>query len=168
MNRAVMTVGPGFGGVSMFELFAGCNVSIANNYKSVAGATVAAPLFSPWDPVNAFYVLPDVIVTTDLGDISVLGIGGSPTSPEFANLVSLHFRTVDGKIKMEVNGGGINANYSVHSGVRAVVEVDGVAVGTQGYFGNNPRYNPANTNNSEIILTSLKDTIQLALLPSIY
>jgi hypothetical protein len=161
MNRAVITVGPGFGAVSLVELFAGCNISVANNYKSEEGVTKAAPLFSPWDPVNASYVLPDVIVTTDLGDIAVLGIGGAPTSPEFANLVSLHFFTVDGKIKMEVNGGGINANYTVKSGTRSIVEIDGVSVAPTGTIGGD-----TSSGQNEIVITSLRDDVQLVLLPS--
>ncbi len=158
MNRLVINVGPGFGSVSLVEVFAGINTYAAE------------PLFTPsvgWG-TTVYYSAPDVVVTTDLGDINVLGIGGSPTSPDFANKVSLYFNTVDGKIKMEVNGGGLNANYSISSPVSAIVEVNGFRQSNIGYFGVNPYYNPNSTNNTVINLRSQKDSVQLSLLPSIY
>jgi hypothetical protein len=149
VNRIVIDVGPGFNGVSIAELFAGINISGAED------------IFSPTVKGRS-YAVPDVVVTTDLGDITVLGIGGNPAASAFANLVSLHFRTVDGKIKMEVNGGGINANYSVSARSGAIVEIDGESQPLQGEFGVNP------FGDNEIILVSEKDTIQVTLLDSIY
>jgi hypothetical protein len=148
-NRIVINVGPGFNGVSIAELFAGINIS--------GGEEIFAPSIK-----GRTYSVPDVRVTTDLGDITVLGIGGNPAAAAFANLVSLHFATVDGKIRMEVNGGGINANYSVSAQSGAVVEIDGEPQPLRGEFG----VNPFGTN--EIVLVSEKDTIQLTLLDSVY
>jgi hypothetical protein len=149
VNHLVVNVGPGFGGVSLVELFVGINVSSAE--------TIFVPTLK-----GRTYAKPDVYVNTDLGDISVLGIGGNPAAAAFANLVSLYFRTVDGKIRMEVNGGGINANYTVSAKSGAIVEVDGESRPLQGAFGVN------SIGGNIISLYSQKDTISLSLLESIY
>jgi hypothetical protein len=52
--------------------------------------------------------------------------------------------------------------------VSSIVEIDGVRSGSTGYFGVNPYFNVNATNNTEIVIVSLKDSVQLALLPSIY
>lgn len=92
----------------------------------------------------------------------MLGIGGNPAVAQFANLMSLHFHTVDGKIKMEVNGGGLNANYTVMARSGAIIEVDGEPQPLKGAFGVNP------LGDNEIVLSSERDTIQVSLLESIY
>ena len=64
---------------------------------------------------------------------------------------------------MEINGGGVNANYTVFSGVnKAEVEIDGNSVPLKGYLG----AEGASSGRNSIILRSEKDSVQLALLPS--
>jgi len=69
----------------------------------------------------------------------------------------------DGAIKVEVSGGGVNANYSVSSGVnRAEVEIDGERAPLRGYLGSAA----AGSGKNSILLRSEKDAVQLSLLPS--
>ena len=77
----------------------------------------------PYPPRN--YSLPLLKITTDRGDIAIIGAGGSPTG-DFADFASLDVRSNLGNIKAEVNGDGINANYSVSSGKGSqIVEIIG-------------------------------------------
>ena len=62
-----------------------------------------------------------------------------------------------------MSGGGINANYSVSSGVnRAEVEIDGSLAPLKGYLG----AEGASSGRNFIAVRSEKDAVQLSLLPS--
>ena len=100
-------------------------------------------------------------ISVDKGDIQILGIGGSPASSAYANVMSLYLRSGVGKIKVEVNGGGLNGNYTAHSNRgRTTVEVDGRPGATTGVFGNN--VGGAN----EIVIESQDGNVQVGVLPS--
>jgi len=69
----------------------------------------------------------------------------------------------DGAIKIEINGGGVNANYSASSGVNRVeVEIDGSNAPLTGYLGTVG----ASSGRNRIDVRSEKDSVQLSLLPS--
>ena len=83
----------------------------------------SSSLVWPYPPRN--YSLPLLKITTDRGDVAIIGAGGSPTG-DFADVASLDVRSNLGSIKAEVNGDGINANYSVTSGKGSqIVEIIG-------------------------------------------
>lgn len=138
----------GTSSVSLVEVFAGINAS-----------TISAT--ATFSPAVTSLALPDVTVNSDVGDITVWGVGGNPASEAFADILSLHFHSNDGKIKVEVNGGGVNANYSVTSGSgSAIVEIDGESVDTVGELGE------GSSGLNEIVIRSERDDVQMALLAS--
>ena len=158
VNRLVAQVS-GLSAMSLTVIFGGINANKSSPLDFLPPDLKLYQLFSP--PLGDTYVLPDLTAISDLGDITALAIGGNPSATEFANLMSLHFASVDGKVKVEVNGGGLNANYSVSSGfASAVVEIDGKAAPLTGVLGS------GSSNLNEVILRSEKDDVQLALLPS--
>jgi hypothetical protein len=136
----------GSASVAFIELFAGCPAP-------------GKDLFKP--PVEGNYSAPMADISVDKGDIQILGIGGSPASSAYANVMSLYLRSGVGKIKVEVNGGGLNGNYTAHSNRgRTTVEVDGRPGATTGVFGNN--VGGAN----EIVIESQDGNVQVGVLPS--
>ncbi len=61
------------------------------------------------------------------GDITILGVGGSPTSEYYADITSVSLVSDSGSIKVEVNGGGVNAPYSINSDKgETTVEINGL------------------------------------------
>ena len=113
INRAIVTA-TGAGKVSVTFDFMGTPTPPSEGDEA---------LVIPFPPRN--YSLPLLKITTDRGDIAIIGAGGSPTG-DFADVASLDFRSNLGNIKAEVNGDGIYANYSVSSerGTE-IVEIDG-------------------------------------------
>jgi len=155
VNRLLVTT-QGGGSVSLTEVFAGINSSTPLNFD-LGGALLSLSVSELFTPNPGYYSLPLVSVSTDFGDVSVLGIGGNPQSPLFADYLSLDFRSVDGSIKMEINGGGVNANYSVSSGAAsALVEIDGNSRALTGRIGN------AGSGLNYISLRSERDIVQLS------
>ena len=136
----------GSANVAFIELFAGCPAP-------------GKDLFKP--PVEGNYSAPMADISVDKGDIQILGIGGSPASSAYANVMSLYLRSGVGKIKVEVNGGGLNGNYTATSARgRTTVEVDGRPGATSGVFG----ANPGGVN--EIVIASQDGNVQVGVLPS--
>ena len=146
------------GSVSLVALFAGIDSTARLAFElspSVKLDLELAELFNPH--LNGSYVLPKVAVSTDFGDVSGLSMGGNPQSSSFADVFSLDFRSIDGAIKLEVNGGGINADYTVSSGAAsAIVELDGLAAPLTGHIGS------AGSGNNSIFLRSERDNVQLS------
>jgi len=132
--------------VSFIELFAGCPPPGADLFKPTIAGNYSAPLAD---------------ISVEKGDITILGIGGSPASAAYANVMSLFLRSGVGKIKLEVNGGGLNGNYSassVHG--RTTVEVDGKPGATKGTFGTSKNLD------NKIVIESLDGNVQVGVLPS--
>jgi len=135
--------------VSVVELFLGC---------TNPGAAINPPIDTATN-----YSDPGAWITTESGDITILGIGGNPLATSFANIASLFLTSDSGKIKVEVNGGGINAPYNVQSDKgEVVVEIDGRPVSNVGILGDQS----ARTNNNTIYIFSDKGNVQMSLLPS--
>ena len=102
-------------------------------------------------------------VTTERGDISVIGAGGSPTG-DFADVASLDCRSTLGNVKVEVNGDGINAPYSVASDRGTeTVEIDGKASPLTGQLGDNP-----GSGRNYVRLRSSAGDVQLSLMAKPY
>jgi hypothetical protein len=144
------------GKVGVVALFVGINSSSQLVFE-IGGQKVDVPLLSLFNPRPANYSLPLVAVSTDFGDISALSVGGNPQAADFANFVSVDFRSRDGAIKLEVNGGGINADYAVSSGsANAIVEINGNAAPLRGYLGKD------GSGNNSVVLRSERDNVQLS------
>lgn len=143
VNRLYIMVG-GTGTVSILEALLGC-ASGGNAYNP---------------PILTNYSAPLVYVSTEYGDISVLGTGG--LNGENSNAASMELISARGNIKAEVNGGGINANYTVGSKYGDVhVELNGVAAGPSGELGQGIGTN-------YVRVYSDAGNAQLALLPTPY
>jgi hypothetical protein len=106
-------------------------LSIVENFYGAANpGTLIKPI------ITGNYTLPGLQAITDRGDISILGIGGNPTSESFADIISVHLVSNTGDIKAEINGGGVNAPYALSSSRGNVVaELDGVQAGSVGTAG---------------------------------
>ena len=150
INRAIVsTVGAGKASVT-FD-FMGAPTPPADDTSLVV----------PWPPNN--YSLPLLDVTTERGDISVIGAGGSPTG-DFADVASLDCRSTLGNVKVEVNGDGINAPYSVASDRGTeTVEIDGKASPLTGQLGDNP-----GSGRNYVRLRSSAGDVQLSLMAKPY
>ena len=136
----------GIASVAFIELFAGCPAP-------------GKDLFKP--EILGNYTEPMADISVDKGDIQILGIGGSPASSAYANVMSLYLRSTVGKIKVEVNGGGLNGNYTASSDRgRTTVEVDGRPGATKGAFGTNT------DGKNEIVIYSEDGNVQVGVLPS--
>jgi hypothetical protein len=78
--------------VSFAALFAGINFNSNLSFAFVADQPpIDLPLRGLFVPSLSDYAEPEVAVTSNWGDISVLSIGGNPASPSFANILSLRF-----------------------------------------------------------------------------
>lgn len=154
-NRLVVNT-LGGGAVGLAVVYAGINSSTPLNFD-LGGTTLALTVSELFTPTPGNYSLPLVAVNTDYGDVSILGMGGNPQSSIFADYLSLDVRSVDGSIKVELNGGGINANYSVSSGLAsAVVEIDGQPSSLTGHIGGD------GSGLNYIFVRSEKDLVQLS------
>jgi hypothetical protein len=141
-NKAYINAGPS-GKVSVVESFFGC-------------ASVGA-LLKP--QIN--FTLPGLQINTDRGAISILGIGGNPSSEAFSDIVSLDLLSATGSIKVEVNGGGINAPYALSSDRGSViVELDGVQADATGKVGT------GGGGNNHIYMHSEGGNVQMSVLAS--
>jgi hypothetical protein len=88
------------------------------------GTPFAGQLFSPAFKTN--YSDPILSIRTDRGDATVRGISGSPLAPAVTGHVFVDIASQLGKVKVQVNGGGFNGNYSVVSRRgKAIVEIGG-------------------------------------------
>jgi hypothetical protein len=155
VNRLVVSTADA-GAVSLVALFVGINSSSQLSFD-LGSVKVELPLLALFNPQPADYSAPLVAASTDFGDISALSLGGNPQASGFANVVSVDFRSRDGAIKLEVNGGGINADYDVSSGAaNAIVEVDGRPAPLRGYIGK------GGSGNNSIVLRSERDNVQLS------
>jgi hypothetical protein len=144
-NRMYIT-GKGEADVSIIELFAG-------------SPAPGKDLFNP--PILGNYSAPLARIQVDRGDINILGIGGSPTGTVFSNMMSLLLYANVGKVKVEVNGGGLNGPYRVISEKgKAVVEVDGRPGALSGTIGT------GSLGENEIYVYSRTGNVQLSVLPS--
>jgi len=122
-NRAIVST-DGAGKVSVVEGFLGATTP----------ASDSSSLIIPYLSTN--YSLPLLHITTERGDIGVLGVGNSPTSGAFSKVASLDLRSGLGDVKVEVNGDGIAANYTLVSDRgREVAEINGVAAPATGTLG---------------------------------
>ena len=147
----------GAAGVSFVALFLGIDSSSILSFELSPTVKLSEPLSKLFNPHLDAYALPKVTVSTDFGDVSALSIGGNPQSSSFADYVSVDFRSIDGAIKLEVNGGGINSNYTVSSGAAlAVVEIDGNPAPLSGHLGT------VGSGLNNIFLRSEKDNVQLS------
>jgi len=61
----------------------------------------------------------------DRGDISILGFSGSPLAPLTTGHLFVDVATALGSVKVEINGGGFNGNYTAKARGKTIVEVDG-------------------------------------------
>lgn len=131
VNRLIVST-DGAGKVSVVEGFIGSSTPQPGSSSIVV----------PYLATN--YSLPLLSITTERGDISILGVGGSPTGGDHANLMSLDLRAGLGSVKVDVNGGGINANYTLVSDRGTeIAEIDGrpaPAAGTLGKGGSGLNY----------------------------
>ena len=144
------------GNVGMTVVFVGINSSQQLKFD-LGKDTLDLPLLSLFYPPVSNYSLPLLAVNTNFGDISVISVGGNPAASAFADVLSIDFRSTDGAIKVELSGGGINADYSVSSGAAsAVVEVDGQASPLVGHIG------AAGSGNNSIFVRSERDVVQLS------
>ena len=145
------------GKVSFVALFVGINSSAELKFPLGPGFSLAFnPLTALFNPHLQSYSVPAVAVRTDFGDVSALSIGSNPTAP-FADVLSVDFRSYDGAIKLEVNGGGINADYAVSSGAAsALVEIDGNSAPLRGHLGS------VGSGNNSVYLRSERDNVQLS------
>ena len=145
------------GSVSFVALFVGINSSAELKFPLGPGFSLAFnPLTALFNPHQQSYSVPAVAVRTDFGDVSALSIGSNPTAP-FADVLSVDFRSNDGAIKLEVNGGGINADYVVSSGAAsALVEIDGNSAPLRGHLGS------VGSGNNSVYLRSERDNVQLS------
>lgn len=133
--------------VSLVELFMG---------SSNPGASINPPIATNYSEPGAW-------ITTKSGDITILGIGGNPLATSFASISSMFLVSDSGKIKVEVNGGGITAPYNVQSDKgEAIVEINGVSVSNIGNLGDIT----TRTVNNSIYVFSDKGNVQMSLLPS--
>ena len=83
------------GSVSIFEVFAGINFNTSFNFAFDADAEPTdLALQQLFLPQISGYADPEVAVTSNWGDISVLGIGGNPAAASFANILSLNFNSM--------------------------------------------------------------------------
>lgn len=104
-NRFIVDGSQG-GSAALVELFLGI----------VAPTTAIVP------PLTSNYSHPGLIANNPEGSISVTGISGAPTSScpagppgQFTSTLVVDLRTTLNPISVQINGGGINAPYSVHS-----------------------------------------------------
>ena len=135
------------------------NVNMAVVFVGLLANAVAGVEYIP--ALQGNYSLPGIYCTTVSGDVTVLGVGNNPSSESFADVLSLVFRSRDGKIKVEINGGSVNANYSISSGAgSAVFEIDGDAVANQGVIGD------GSSGLNQVYVRSETDNVQVAILAS--
>lgn len=122
-----------------------------------------APTEGFYPPVTDDYSPPLIRVYTATGSISALGVGGNPGDAAYANVTSVDFFSRTGSIKLEANGGGVNADYEVSSAIgRAVVEIDGEMAPLTGTLGT------GSDKGNYVRLHSGRNSVQLTLLPSPY
>lgn len=103
-------------------------------YVVYVGLTETPGLFRPSYAKN--YTAPALVATTDYGTLTVIGFGGNPSNGSYANAASaiLHSNLAD--VKLEVNGGGFNGNYTAASAHgNTFVEVVGALAGGSGSIG---------------------------------
>jgi hypothetical protein len=144
-NRIYIT-GKGEADVSILELFAGAPAP-------------GEGLFKP--PILGNFSEPLAFIKVDRGDITILGIGGSPASSTYSNIMSLYTYATVGKVKVQANGGGLNGKYNVRSAKgQAIVELDGRPGPLTGVLGT------GSLGNNEIIIFSDTGNVQMSLLPS--
>jgi hypothetical protein len=129
-------------------------LTIVENYY---GAANPGPLIKPQIAGN--YTLPGLQAVTDRGDISILRVGG--TSYSFADTTSVHLVSNSGDIKAEIDGGGVNAPYSLSSNRgKVVAELDGVQAGPTGTVGT------GGSGNNLIYMHSDSGDVQMSVLAS--
>lgn len=88
------------------------------------GTTYPGALFKPQLSTN--YSDPLLWAHSDRGDISILGFSGSPLAPLTTGHLFVDVATALGSVKVEINGGGFNGNYTAKSARgKTIVEVDG-------------------------------------------
>jgi hypothetical protein len=144
-NRIYIT-GKGEADVSILELFAGAPAP-------------GEGLFNP--PIYGNFSDPLAYVSVDRGDITILGIGGSPASSAYANIMSMFLYATVGKVKVQANGGGLNGNYTVRSARgQAIVELDGRPGPLTGVLGT------GSLGKNKIYVFSDTGNVQMSLLPS--
>lgn len=98
------------------------------------GSSNAGTLFSP--AIKSNYSDPILWAHTERGDISVLGMSGSPLVPAVTGHIFMDIASQLGKIRVQVNGGGFNGNYSVLSRRgKGVVEISGKRAPLSGPLG---------------------------------
>ena len=151
INRAIVTA-TGAGKVSVTFDFMGTPTPPSVGEEA---------LVIPYPPYN--YSLPLLKITTDRGDIAIIGAGGSPTG-DCADIASLDCRSNLGSIKAEVNGDGINANYSISSDRGTeIVEIDGRRSPLTGQLGVN-----VGSGRNSVYMHSAAGDVQLSEMPKPY
>lgn len=159
-TRGLITLSAVFANVLNVLSLGDANVNMAVIYAGL-NATAAPVQFIP--PFQGDYPFPAVNCNTTTGDVVVLSIGNNPSSETFADVLSLVFYSRDGKIKMEINGGGVNAGYEISSGASsATFEVDGEAISNKGEIGEGS----SPVANNRVYVRSDTDTVQVAILAS--
>lgn len=145
----------GSGGITVTEAFLGMSPP-TNQANDIP--------FTPPFAAGQNYSYPALILTSDRGDITITGVGGDPRAESFSKTDSVIVTSYAGDIKVEVNGGGVVANYTVIAAVgNAIVEVGGLAAGTSGKLGAGS--DPVAQN--QVYLSSQRGDVQLAELPGV-
>ena len=110
-----------FGNCMYFDARGDAKLSILEVFL---GSINPGTLFRPKVLTN--YSDPVLWAHSERGDISVLGLSGSPLNAAVTGHIFIDVATQLGAIKAEINGGGFNGNYSVTSlRGKSIVEIDG-------------------------------------------
>jgi hypothetical protein len=140
-------------------------VSMVEGFFGIATpASGSSSLVVPYSSATGNYSLPRCIINTDRGDVVIDGIGNSPSNGAYADVLTLDLRSNLGSVKVEVNGGGVNANYTlVSERGREIVEIDGQSTtSTHGVLGTGGK------GQNYVYLYSDGGDVQLMQLPSPY
>ena len=156
--------------MSASAVFANALYISTRGNSNVNAAVIFVGLLASGSPVpfiptlQGNYSLPGLYITTETGDVSVLSAGNNPSSETFADVLQLIIKSRDGRIKMEINGGGVNGRYDISSGAgSAIMEIGGDAVANTGVLG---AVSPSNPNYYSVFVHSDTDNVQVAILAS--
>jgi hypothetical protein len=112
---------------------------------------------SGYEPPVPEYATPLINLHSLDGDINILGLGGSPYDDQAAKAMSVSITTDIADVSVEVNGGGFEGCYDVHSGGDVLVEIVGAERSHTGCIGNGAGY---------FNVTSNQGAVDWILLPS--
>lgn len=122
-NRAIVST-DGAGAVTVISTFVGAQTPVVDVF----------PYFVPY--ITANYTAPTLSVTTERGGITVYGVGNNPSVAAFASTASLDVRSQIGSLNIQINGGGILANYTaVAPRGMTRIEIDGLISPSSGSLG---------------------------------